>query len=174
MGILNYGSATGSAPLAPLYVGYPPYSIHFGYTVLPCPRNGQFHKLSCKGAFLWHGRLLTGDMSGGMRRLFMAWGTWGVLNACAWWGGLGLLLNTSSAHFPHNAGIVPQISHISPANLGESIQTRLTSILGVWLTQFGGSHFPNYELKNICRITSRPRPHPPGPHPPHTELQNFK
>ena len=44
VGIPNYGSATGSAPLAPLYVGYLPYSIHFGYTTLPCSCNGQFHK----------------------------------------------------------------------------------------------------------------------------------
>ena len=56
VGIHNYRSATGCAPLPPLYFAYPPYSIHFGYTTLPCPAcDGQFHKLSCRGAFFWHG-----------------------------------------------------------------------------------------------------------------------
>ena len=49
VGILNYGSATGSAPLAPLYAGYLPYSIHFGYTTLPAPAMDNFTNYPARG-----------------------------------------------------------------------------------------------------------------------------
>ena len=72
----NYGSpATSFASLAPLCVA----RLLFQYILATnLPLRWQFHRL--------HGKLLTGDMSVGMRWLFMAWGG-GVLNA--WWVGEG-------------------------------------------------------------------------------------
>lgn len=108
----NYGSARGSAPLAPLYVGWLPYSIHFGNTALHC-RSLQW--TISQTALQRHSKLLTGDMSVGMPWLFMAWGSGGVLNACARWG-------SCPAHFLDNAA---NLTHIS-GQFG-TIQTRLTS-----------------------------------------------
>ena len=72
----NYGSpATSFASLAPLCVARPLFQYILATNL---PLRWQFHRL--------HGKLLTGDMSRGMRWLFMAWGG-GVLNA--WWVGEG-------------------------------------------------------------------------------------
>ena len=72
----NYGSpATSFASLAPLCVA----RLLFQYILATnLPLRWQFHRL--------HGKLLTGDMSVGMRWLFMAWGGVGE---CSMVGGLG-------------------------------------------------------------------------------------
>ena len=72
MGNPNYGSARGSAPLAPLYVGWLPYSIHFVNTTLHC-RSLQW--TISQIVVQRHSKLLTGDMAVGMPWLFMAWGS---------------------------------------------------------------------------------------------------
>ena len=94
----NYGSpATSFASLAPLCVA----RLLFQYILATnLPLRWQFHRL--------HGKLLTGDMSVGMRWLFMAWGG-GVLNAWLVGGGL---LNAALLIFS-TMPVSPQISRIS-------------------------------------------------------------
>ena len=95
----NYGSpATSFASLAPLCVA----RLLFQYILATnLPLRWQFHRL--------HGKLLTGDMSVGMRWLFMAWGG-GVLNAqCLV--GWGRVAQCRTAHFLHNASVATNLTN---------------------------------------------------------------
>ena len=98
VGIPNYGSATGSAPLAPLYVGYLPYSIH-----CLAPAMDNFTNYPARG--------LSSGMAGCLQAICPQ-----ECSGYLWPGGLGECSMPAhrgagwGAHFLHNAA---NLTHIS-------------------------------------------------------------